>query len=113
MLASEDERLNPPDLMKINVEGSELYALKRARKTIKEYQPVFLIEYLEVSFKDAGYSRSDLSTELMTNNYAIYGIPKDTKDLNIYPMAKFDNIEVENIIAVPKSLERFIDDATH
>jgi len=109
----QDERLNPPGFMKIDVEGSELYALKGARKTIKDYQPVLLIEYLEASFKDAGYSRSDLSIELMTNNYAIYGIPKDTQDLNIYPMAKFDNIEVENIIAVPKSLERFIDDTTH
>jgi FkbM family methyltransferase len=109
----QDERLNPPDLMKIDVEGSELYALKGARKTIKKYQPVLLIEYLEASFKDAGYSRSDLSIELMTNNYAIYGISNDTEDFNIYPMAKSDNIEVANIIAVPKSLEHLIGDATH
>jgi FkbM family methyltransferase len=111
----QDERLNPPDLMKIDIEGSELYALKGARKTIKKYQPVLLLEYLdlEASFKDAGHSKSDLLTELMTNNYAIYGIPKDIEDLNVYPMAKFDNREVENIIAVPKSLEHLIGETTH
>jgi FkbM family methyltransferase len=109
----QDERLNPPDLMKIDVEGGELYVLKGARKTIKKYQPVLLIEYVEAQFKDAGYSNSDLLRELMINNYAIYGISKDIKDLNIYPMVEFDNIEVENIIALPKSLEHFIGDAIH
>ena len=104
----QNEKLDPPDLIKIDIEGGELYALKGAKQIIKEYQPVFFIEYGEAIFKDAGYSRSDLLTELETYNYVIYGIPEDVEDLMLYPLAKFDDVVVDNIIALPKNMEVFI-----
>ncbi len=32
----------------------------------------------------------------------------DFTDLTVYPLAKFDTIEITNIIAVPKSMEDLI-----
>jgi FkbM family methyltransferase len=104
----QNEKLCPPDLIKIDIEGGELYALKGAKQIIKEYQPALFIEYSEAIFKDAGYSRSDLLTELEAHNYVIYGIPKDVEDLMLYPLTKFDGVVVENIIALPKNMEVFI-----
>ena len=106
----QEERLGPPDLIKIDIEGGELYALRGAREVIKKYQPVLVVEYLEIGevYQDANYVRNDLLTELESHNYVIYGIPADFTDLTVYPRAKFDTIEITNIIALPKSMEDLI-----
>jgi len=101
----QEERLSPPDLIKIDIEGGELYALKGARKIIKEHHPVLFIEYSDLTFRSAGYSKDDLLTELNANNYLIYGLLKEASDLNIYPLTEFNNIEVANIMALPKYKE--------
>ncbi len=77
---------------------------------IKKYQPVLVIEYLEIeeAYQDTDYVRKDLLTELESHNYVIYGIPADFTDLTVYPLAKFDTIEITNIIALPKSMEDLI-----
>jgi len=101
----QDERLSPPDLIKIDIEGGELYALKGAREIIKKYQPALLLEYSEPLLKAAGYSQNELLTELKRYNYIIYGLPEDVTDLNVYPLSQFDDLEIAHIIALPKSME--------
>jgi FkbM family methyltransferase len=101
----QDERLRPPDLIKIDIEGGELYALKGAREIIKKYQPALLLECWEPLLKAAGYSQNELLTELKRYNYIIYGLPEDVTDLNVYPLTQFDVIEIAHIIALPESME--------
>ena len=101
----QDERLSPPDLIKIDIEGGELYALKGASEIIKKYQPALLLEYSEPLLKAAGYTKNDLLTELKRYNYIIYGLSEDVTDLNVYPLTQSDNIEIAHIITLPKGME--------
>lgn len=102
-----EERLQPPDVMKIDIEGGELYALMGAKQILEEFQPKLVIEYLEEMNKEAGYSRKDLVTELQAYGYVIHGIPEDITDLNVYSVDKFDQVQIANIIAVPENMPLF------
>lgn len=100
----EEKGLQPPDVMKIDIEGGELFALRGAKTLIKTFQPVLLLEYLEEMAQEAGYHREDLLAELQGHAYTIYGIPADSTDLTLYPLERFDQVEIENIIALPASM---------
>jgi FkbM family methyltransferase len=108
----QDQSLNPPDLIKMDIEGGELFALKGARKTIETYQPILLLEFNPRTYKAAGYTTSDVSAELEEHDYQIYGISEDARDFNVYRPISFDDIEIANIIAVPKSMEGLLCDAS-
>jgi FkbM family methyltransferase len=97
----------PPDIIKIDVEGAELFVLKGAAKTILKYRPCILLEYSENTSKDAGYSKEDLLTVLGLYNYDIYGIPEDEKDLTLIEEANFPEHKISNIIFVPDELDLF------
>lgn len=96
-----DEKINPPDVIKLDIEGGELFALYGARETIKQFRPVLILEYVEQHYREAGYSRPDVLRELAAASYEVYGIPLDPADTNIYPLEMADKVEVENIIAFP------------
>ena len=101
-------KIEPPDLVKIDVEGGELAALRGARALLARHQPVLVLEYLEYQFKDAGYRRRDLLRELARHDYRVFGIPEDYTDLRAYLLTDAGGIEIASIIAAPPHKARLV-----
>jgi len=54
------ETLKRFDVLKIDIEGAELYALKGMQKSLKKFKPVILIEINNETFTEAGYGTKDI-----------------------------------------------------
>jgi FkbM family methyltransferase len=98
-----EAQLEPPDVVKVDIEGGELAALRGARELIDKYRPALLIESCEALSEAAGYRRSDLLNELdQHSSYVISGLADDVNDLNAYCRAELDSVEIGHILALPK-----------
>jgi len=97
----EQEKLAPPDLIKIDVEGCELFVLEGARRVIKRYRPFIVMEYSESTSSDAGYHVEALLEELGSYGYHIYGLSDDVNDFSLYPRDNFTTTQIGNVIAMP------------
>ncbi|HCW07093.1 MAG TPA: hypothetical protein DGG95_06995, partial [Cytophagales bacterium] len=53
-------QVNRIDFIKIDIEGSELYALQGGKETLKKFRPYVLIEINSPTYKAAGYSVADV-----------------------------------------------------
>jgi len=60
------------DVMKVDVEGAELPALRGAYITLEKYKPVILMEVNEETFNAAGYTTNDVVDFLEHLNYTIF-----------------------------------------
>lgn len=60
------------NIIKIDVEGSELPVLKGAINTLKKYKPLIILEINEETFHEAGYTKEELITFLEKLNYQFY-----------------------------------------
>jgi 2-polyprenyl-3-methyl-5-hydroxy-6-metoxy-1,4-benzoquinol methylase len=97
----QEAQLEPPDVIKVDIEGGELHALVGARETIEKYRPALLLEFCEALCEAAGYRRKDLLRELDQHGYSIYGLAEDADDFNAYARPELDNLEVRHVIALP------------
>ena len=70
-------KLEDVDFIKIDIEGSELTALKGAIEILKRDKPLLQIEINNLSEKNFGISRQDLETFLEELGYQLYGICND------------------------------------
>ncbi|MES2587400.1 MAG: FkbM family methyltransferase [Bacteroidota bacterium] len=68
------DNLNRLDFIKIDIEGSELFALKGMKKTLEKFKPEILIEINDDCFNSAGYSSHDILDFLESFGYLPYKI---------------------------------------
>jgi hypothetical protein len=90
-----------PDIIKIDVEGSELYVLQGAKGIILKHSPVIVIEYSQNTSYDAGYQGKDLIENLKMFSYTIYGIPEDPYEYQLISEMEFQSEKISNLIALP------------
>lgn len=85
------------DLIKMDIEGGELPALKGAAETIRKFRPVVLIEINTKSYHAAGYKPADVYDFFKVENYLPYRIGK-TGDL----VKETEQSEFNNIVFLPQ-----------
>jgi FkbM family methyltransferase len=104
-----ERHLLPPSVIKIDIEGGELYALRGAQEVLSTYHPIMVMEFngLEI-FQDVGYARGDMLTLLLDLHYVVYGLSSNVADFTAYPLDRFSEIPMENIIALPPEMEHLV-----
>ena len=101
----ESERLAPPSLFKLDVEGSELAALRGARDVLGRHKPVVFMEYWHEGALNAGHALDDLERELQSHGYRLFGLSEDLDDFRLHPRASWAGTGIGNVVAVPPGVE--------
>lgn len=97
-----NQGLSPPDVIKMDIEGAELFALQGGRRALETHRPMLLLEFNPRTYEAARYAPSDVLTELDARGYQVYGIPPGGDDRNLYRPSSFSVTEIADIIAVPR-----------
>ena len=89
-----------PDLIKIDVEGAELFVLEGGEKMLEIKSPSMIIEYSSGTSQDAGYKRKDIAELLRSKGYTIYGLSEDNESLRLIDINQRSDHKTSNILAV-------------
>lgn len=100
--------MQPPSLLKIDVEGHEQNVLSGAEKTIRRYMPDIIVEYSEATSKDSGYKRTDILKWLQKMGYSVFGLISDSQIPSLLTGKEINSTEVDNLLAVRKKRIREI-----
>jgi FkbM family methyltransferase len=99
-----------PDVIKIDVEGSEFLVLEGAKKTLRAYRPVLIMEFNPASAAAAGHAISDYVRFLEDETYCLSVLKKDLLGYHdISVQEPFDEARhtaddnLVNVICVPRS----------
>lgn len=87
-----------PDLIKLDIEGGELDALRGGRETIARARPIMIVENHPEPWFDAGFSRQQLIEEIARHRYDVYGLAEDVDDFELHTAS---DTSVVNLLAVP------------
>ncbi|MGB7291873.1 MAG: FkbM family methyltransferase [Thermodesulfobacteriota bacterium] len=102
------ESLGRVDVIKIDVEGHELFVLQGAKKTLANFCPILLVEISDSALVQQGCSSSQVLDFLHQLRYRIYLFSKQT-GLPVPLDNRIENINSENILAIHSSSEVSID----
>lgn len=91
--------LSKLDIVKIDIEGSELFALRGGAETFCRLRPVIFIEINDVTCRRAGYSPSEIPKLLRSWGYEICGIGKNGKS---WPIADETEEFPRDVVCIPR-----------
>jgi len=100
----DEKQVQPPDLVKIDTEGSELFVLQGARRMIRAFSPVVFLEFDPEKTCAAGYSFADIQDELSRYSYSIFGLSDPfTGDPQDTTLHRLDGASEHpgNLVAIP------------
>lgn len=69
-----EHKINKIDLIKIDIEGAELFALQGAEETLRRLQPKMIVEVNQKTCLRAGYTARQLVDFILKLGYQIYNI---------------------------------------
>tara|TARA_X000000950_G_scaffold289477_1_gene413956 strand:+ start:1344 stop:2198 length:855 start_codon:yes stop_codon:yes gene_type:complete len=88
-----------PDIIKVDIEGSEIEMLRGAKKILKKYKPLIFLSYHPYHIKKLGYQNSLIFDILTKLNYKIYDLEgnqplklKNSEYLLIHKKRNMDDI---------------------
>ena len=84
--------LNRLDFIKMDIEGSELKALRGAQNVIARFRPLVMLEVSEVTYQAAGYSLKDVYDFFEPMNYLPFAVDKMGKLISSSAMPPFGNV---------------------
>jgi len=89
------DKVDRVDMIKIDIEGNELFALQGMTRILQKYRPTLLIEINKEMFENAGYKVMDVFSFLSSYSYTFYRISDDG---SINRLVNFNNIIFDNIV---------------
>ena len=84
-------KINRKTLIKIDVDGNELYVFKSAKYYIKKFKPYIIMELAPYLYKENGYKTKDLLNFILNFKYKFYQASNFKQIDNIFDFV--DNIE--------------------
>lgn len=105
-----ETRSPSPDLIKIDVEGAELWVLEGGSDVLSRANPVIFVEYSSATSDDAGYPRERISEVLSALGYKIFALSEDADDLTLRRLDSDVPGQISNLVAVPPSLTHLLEE---
>jgi len=85
-------RISRIDFIKMDIEGSELYAMRGAKNLIAKFRPYVLIEINASTYKAAGYSVADVESFFLNFDYQAHRVNKTGKLVLCKSLPDFGNV---------------------
>jgi FkbM family methyltransferase len=101
----ESHDVNRLDLVKLDIEGSELKALSGMAHALKRLRPSIIFEVFEAALEMNGASAEALESMLKDCRYSLWDI--DDATARLIPLSRLSDSRSENVVALP--LERQAD----
>jgi FkbM family methyltransferase len=103
-----NEALTRVDVIKMDVEGHEFFALQGAKETLRNFHPTLLVEISETALMNQRCTSSQIFTFLDDMGYRMYIFSKQT-GLPVPLDKRIESIDSENILAIHSSSKVSID----